>query len=74
MAETAKITSKNQTALPANLRKSPGAATGNRFHPPLSGRLSEPLIGAINRRNGCRTTPTYAEAAAKYPQFSELQR
>jgi predicted nucleic-acid-binding protein len=38
------------------------------------GDFSDHLIGEINRQNGCRTTFTFDRAAARSPNFSELQR
>ena len=38
------------------------------------GDLSDHLIGTINEQSGCRTTLTFDKAAARTPQFSELQR
>jgi len=38
------------------------------------GDFSDHLIGTINEQSGCRTTPTLDRAAARSPQFSELQR
>lgn len=38
------------------------------------GDFSDHLIGTINKQNGCRTTMTFDRAAARSPQFSELQR
>ena len=38
------------------------------------GDFSDHLIGQINNQNGCRTTFTFDKAAARSPNFSELQR
>lgn len=38
------------------------------------GDFSDHLIGTINEQSGCRTTLTFDKAAARSPQFSELQR
>lgn len=39
-----------------------------------AGDFSDHLIGTINEQSGCRTTLTFDKAAARSPQFSELQR
>lgn len=47
------------------------ALAGYAQHP---GDFSGHLIGTINKHHGCRTTLTFDKAAARSPQFSELQR